>query len=118
MRIAPVNACMTESAVFPSAVSAPSGPSMETTRTTITIVRPDLEAFMRQTHQSSHAAVVGLLRQGQADGAIPPDTDVERAAVALFALADGLVSHVLLDHYTGDAALRAIEDQLDRVFRA
>jgi hypothetical protein len=42
---------------------------------------------------------------------------VDRETVALFALVDGLVSHVLLDHYTGDEALRAIDEQLDRLDR-
>jgi AcrR family transcriptional regulator len=81
------------------------------------VVREDLEVFMRQTQVATHQNIAGLLRKAHAQGEITGDIDVDRETVALFALVDGLVSHVLLDHYTGDEALRAIDDQLDRLFR-
>jgi hypothetical protein len=71
---------------------------------------------MRQTQVATHQTIAGLLRKAQAQGEITRDIDVDRETVALFALVDGLVSHVLLDHYTGDEALRAIDDQLNRLF--
>ena len=81
------------------------------------VVRDDLEAFMRETHVTTHQNIAGLLRRAQAQDEITRDIDPDRETIALFALVDGLVSHVLLEHYTGEAALRAIDDQLDRLFR-
>lgn len=81
------------------------------------VVRPDLEAFMRDMHISTHHFFADTLKQARIQGDVGPHVDVEREAIALFSLADGLVSHVLLDHYTGDEALRAINDQLDRLFQ-
>jgi len=82
------------------------------------VVEPPMEAFMRATHVNTHRMIAGILADEQGKGRIPPETDVDREAISLFALVDGLVSHVLLEHYTGEEALRAIDDALDRVFRA
>lgn len=80
------------------------------------VVEPELEAFMRDMHEGTHAAIVDLLRLAQATGEVRSDIDVEATAKELFAMADGLVSHVLLEHYTGDAALAVIDAALGRVF--
>lgn len=80
------------------------------------VVQPELEAFMREMHMGTHAAIVELLRLGQSNGEVRTDIDVEQTAMELFAMADGLVSHVLLDHYSGDAALAVIDAALARVF--
>jgi len=80
------------------------------------VVREDLGAFFRQTHENTHRTFVNLLRQAQEQGAIPPDLNPEHETIALFSLVDGLVSHVLLGHYPGEEALQAIDEQLDRVF--
>ena len=80
------------------------------------VVEPELEAFMRDMHRGTHATIEELLRRGQANGDVRPDIDVEKTAMELFAMADGLVSHVLLEHYTGDEALAVIDAALDRVF--
>lgn len=80
------------------------------------VVRDDLGAFFRQTHENTHRMFVSLLQQAQEHGEIPPDSNPGHEAVTLFALVDGLVSHVLLGHYSGEEALQAIDEQLDRVF--
>jgi AcrR family transcriptional regulator len=80
------------------------------------VVEPGLEAFMRETHVGTHAAIVALLHRAAALGHLRPGVDIEMAATELFALADGLVSHVLLRHYTGETGLAAIDASLDRVF--
>ncbi|HLU34468.1 MAG TPA: TetR family transcriptional regulator C-terminal domain-containing protein [Thermomicrobiales bacterium] len=80
------------------------------------VVEPELEAFMRETHIGTHAAIVRLLREAETAGELRPGIDIEKAAMGLFATADGLVSHVLLRHYSGDAALGIIDSALDRVF--
>lgn len=77
------------------------------------VVQPEMETFMRETHVRTHAAITGLLRQAAATGELRPGVDVDAAATTLFALTDGLVSHVLIDHYTGDQAVAAISDALD-----
>ena len=76
------------------------------------VVQPEMEAFMRATHEATHATIVGLLRHAAGTGELRPGVDIEAAATALFALTDGLVSHVLINHVTGDQALRAISDAL------
>jgi TetR/AcrR family transcriptional repressor of bet genes len=81
------------------------------------VVREELGDYMRETHQGTHAMITGMLRQAEAAGTLALGVDPEREAIALFSQVDGLVSHVLLDHYTGDEALRTIDDHLDRVFR-
>lgn len=80
------------------------------------VVEPELEAFMRDMHRGTHRVMVGLLRQGQESGEVRADIDIEAAAMELFAVADGLVSHVLLEHYRGEAALEVIDAALSRVF--
>jgi len=80
------------------------------------VVEPGLEAFMRETHIGTHATIVRLLREAEEAGDLRPGVDIDEAAMGLFAVTDGLVSHVLLQHYTGDAALGVINSALDRVF--
>jgi AcrR family transcriptional regulator len=80
------------------------------------VVRPDLERFMRDTHIGTHHRLAGIVRDAQTRGEIDPALDVDRETIALFAMVDGLVSHVLLDHYTGAEALHAIDDALGRLF--
>ena len=80
------------------------------------VVRDDLEAFMRNTHINTHRMITGLLRDAQLAGTISPDLDPDRTAISLFALVDGLVSHVLLEHYSWEQALVAIDDALHRIF--
>jgi len=81
------------------------------------VVDPDMEAFMRGTFQNSQRFFRGLLADARDRGELAPGIDPDRAAISLFALVDGLVSHVLIGHYTGDEALRAVDDALERVFR-
>lgn len=80
------------------------------------VVDPDMEAYMRGTFRNSQRHFTGLLVEARDRGELAPGVDPDRAATSLFALVDGLVSHVLIGHYTGDEALRAIDDALERVF--
>lgn len=80
------------------------------------VVDPDMEAFMRGTFRSSQRFFAGLLMEARDRRELAAGVDPEQAATSLFALVDGLVSHVLIGHYTGDEALAAIDDALDRVF--
>lgn len=80
------------------------------------VVEPDLAAFMRAIWSASHALFAGQIRDAQARGEIPAHRDPNREATAALALADGLVSHVLIGHYSPAAALSAIDDYLERLF--
>lgn len=80
------------------------------------VVEPELGAFMRDTHIGTHAAITALLNRAATTGDLRPGVDIAVAAIDLFALTDGLVSHVLLGHYPGEAALATIDAALDRVF--
>lgn len=80
------------------------------------VVEPDLEAFMRETWVGSHAFIAGLIRDARERGELPAGVDPDREAVAALSLVDGLVSHVLLGHYSPAQALAAVDDGLDRLF--
>lgn len=80
------------------------------------VVDPEMEAFMRDTFRNSQRFFTGLLVEARECGELAPGVDPDRAAISLFALVDGLVSHVLIGHYNGDEALRAIDDAMKQVF--
>lgn len=80
------------------------------------VVDPDLAAFIRQAWDGTHGLVAGQIRSAQEGGEVPDDLDPYREAVALVFLLDGLVSHVIVGHYSGEEALAAVEDHLDRLF--
>jgi len=79
-------------------------------------VELDLEAFMRTTWVASHAFIADQIRSGQESGEIPAHVSPDRAAVRALALADGLVSHVLVGHYSATQALAAVDTYLDELF--
>jgi hypothetical protein len=67
---------------------------------------------------ATHHFIATQFRQGQRNGEIARTLDPERATIALFMLVEGLVSHVLVGHYTGEQALQAVDDHLATLFRA
>lgn len=79
-------------------------------------VEPELREFMRSTWADSHAFIAGLIDAARQRCEIAPDVDPNREAVMALSLVDGLVSHVLLDQYSPEEALRAIDDYLGRLF--
>ena len=81
-------------------------------------LEPTLKSFMRDTWINGHHNIAALMRAAQQRGEIPADRDPERETVSAMSLTDGLVSHILMGHYTDETALRAIDDYLDRLFGA
>lgn len=79
-------------------------------------VRPELEEAMRETWVDSHQFIAEQLRLAQKSGELSADLDPDGETVALLCLVDGLVSHVLTGHYSGEEALAAVDRQLDRLF--
>lgn len=80
------------------------------------VIDPALATFIRASWSGAHEFVVGQLHLAQERGEVAIDTDVEREAVALVAQIDGLVSHVMIGHYTADEAMAAVDAHLDRLF--
>ncbi|MDR7300665.1 TetR/AcrR family transcriptional regulator [Haloactinomyces albus] len=76
----------------------------------------DLAAFIRRAWAGTLDLVAGQIRRGQENGDIPAGVDPKQEAVALVALTDGLVSHLMVGHYTGEEALSAVDNHLDRLF--
>jgi AcrR family transcriptional regulator len=79
-------------------------------------LEPTLKSFMRDTWIAGHHNIAAMMRAAQERGEIPADRDPERETVSALSLTDGLVSHVLMGHYSAETALRAIDDHLDRLF--
>jgi TetR/AcrR family transcriptional regulator, transcriptional repressor of bet genes len=80
------------------------------------VVNPDLAAFIREAWSGTHGLVAGQMRSAQESGEVRADLDPDREAVALLALMDGLVSHLLVGHYSAQEALAAVDGHLDRLF--
>ena len=80
------------------------------------IVDPDLAAFVRRAWAGTHDLVAGQLRFAQKSSEISAELDPDREAIALVSLVDGLVSHLMVDHYSGEQALAAVDTQLNRLF--
>lgn len=80
------------------------------------VIDPDLATLIRASWSGGHEFVVAELRRAQERGEVAIDVDVQREAIALVALIDGLVSHVMVGHYTTDEAVAAVDVQLDRLF--
>ncbi|HLI51080.1 MAG TPA: TetR family transcriptional regulator C-terminal domain-containing protein [Thermomicrobiaceae bacterium] len=80
------------------------------------VVEPELEAFMRATWTGSHRFFASIIESGREQGGISRAIDPGREAIRARSLVDGLVPHVLLGHYTEDAALAAIDSYLEELF--
>ena len=76
----------------------------------------DLAALIRGSWSGTHDLMVEQLHRAQERGEVAVDVDVQREAIALVALIDGLVSHVMIGHYTSDEAAAAVDIHLDRLF--
>ncbi len=80
------------------------------------VVEPGLAAFLRNAWIGGHAFIAGEIRLAQSEGVIAEDFEAELEAMQVLSLSDGLVSHVLLGHYSYEQALAAIDGYLDRLF--
>lgn len=80
------------------------------------VVDPDLAAFVRRAWTGTQDLVTGQIRTAQEKGEVHPGLNPEREAVALVSLVDGLVSHLMVGHYSGEEALAVVDDHLDRLF--
>jgi len=80
------------------------------------VIDEELAALIRRSWSGTHDLMVGQLHRAQERGEVAVDVDVERAAIALVALIDGLVSHVMVGHYTTDEAMAAVDLHLDHLF--
>jgi AcrR family transcriptional regulator len=76
----------------------------------------ELAALIRGSWSGTHDLMVEQLHRAQERGEVAVDVDVRREAIALVALIDGLVSHVMVGHYTSDEAMAAVDLHLDRLF--
>ncbi|HVX31143.1 MAG TPA: TetR/AcrR family transcriptional regulator, partial [Nitrolancea sp.] len=79
-------------------------------------LQPALMSFMRDTWIAGHRNIADMMRAAQEHGEIPAECDPDRETVSALSLTDGLVSHILMGHYTEEMALQAIDDHLDRLF--
>jgi TetR/AcrR family transcriptional repressor of bet genes len=80
------------------------------------VVEPSLAIPLREGGQALAEYAAGQLRAAQQAGEIAPSLDPEREALALFALADGLMLRALLDPGQTAAAVAALDYHLDRIF--
>lgn len=77
---------------------------------------PHLAACVREAWEGAHAVVTEELRAGQQAGEVSGAVDVGLAADALLGLVDGLVSHLLVRHHTGEQAIALVDAHLDQLF--
>lgn len=80
------------------------------------LVNPKLADHLRAGYAALHEVLVLLIRQAQDAGEVSAGPDPERAAAALFALAEGLGTHVLIGHGSPETALAVLDEHLDRLF--
>ena len=76
----------------------------------------ELAAFVRRAWTGTHDLISGQIRSAQEKGEVPSGLDPDHEAVTLVSLADGLVSHLMVGHYSAQEALDAVDAQLDRLF--
>jgi TetR/AcrR family transcriptional repressor of bet genes len=81
-----------------------------------TVVDPELGTFLRDTWVDSHRFIADQIRLLQRDGLISGDRDPDCATAQALSLADGLVSHVLLGHYSAEEAQGTIDQFLAQLF--
>jgi AcrR family transcriptional regulator len=82
------------------------------------LVSPKLAEHLRAGYDDLHDVLVLLIRHAQETGEVAADLDPLKEAAALFALADGLGTHVLIGHRGPEAALAVLDEHLDRLFAA
>jgi TetR/AcrR family transcriptional repressor of bet genes len=69
-----------------------------------------------QAWDGTHDLVAGQIRSAERSGEVPASLDPDRERVVLASLLDGLVSHVMVGHYSGEVALAAVDAHFDRQF--
>jgi hypothetical protein len=77
------------------------------------LVSPKLAEHLRGGYDALHDVLVLLILHAQETGEVAADLDPLREAAALFALADGLGTHVLIGHRGPEAALAVLDEHLD-----
>ncbi|MEV0586540.1 TetR/AcrR family transcriptional regulator [Nonomuraea sp. NPDC050310] len=80
------------------------------------LVNPALAEHLSTGYAALNDLLVLLLRQARQTGDAPTTLDPERAAAGLFALAEGLGTHVLLGQTDASTALAVLDEYLDRLF--
>lgn len=80
------------------------------------VAEPGLAIPLREGAKALAEYAAGQLRSAQQAGEIAPSLDPEREALALFALADGLMLRALLDPGQTAAAVATLDYHLDRIF--
>jgi AcrR family transcriptional regulator len=78
-------------------------------------IDPDAVSTMRETWVDSHAYITAQLRWAIETGELSADRNPESEAVTVLSFADGLVSHVLVGHYSPETAIAAIDRYLERL---
>ncbi|RBQ19115.1 TetR family transcriptional regulator [Spongiactinospora rosea] len=79
------------------------------------LVSPNLADHLRTGYAALHDVLALLIRHAQDAGEMPAALDPERTAATLFALAEGLGTHVLIGHRDPQGALAILDEHLDRL---
>lgn len=79
-------------------------------------VWPELAAVVRRQLDDGQAFLTSVLREAHAAGALRHDVDPAAEAVALLALADGLVLRVMVGSLLPEAATDVVDDRIDELF--
>ena len=78
----------------------------------------DLATFIRGAWDGTHALLTEQMHAAQARGELVTGVDPEAESTALLSTVDGLVSHLLVGHYTPDRALATVDAHIGRLFRS
>jgi AcrR family transcriptional regulator len=78
----------------------------------------DLAAFIRGAWDGTHALLTEQMQAAKARGELIVGVDPDAESTALLSAVDGLVSHLLVGHYTPDQALATVDAHIARLFRA
>ena len=78
----------------------------------------DLATFIRGAWDGTHALLTEQMHAAQARGELVTGVDPEAESTALLSTVDGLVSHLLVGHYTPDQALATVDAHIGRLFRS
>lgn len=79
-------------------------------------VDPELANLIRESWVGLHELIAGQLRTAQRESKVSARIDVDHEAATIVAVTDGLMSHLLVGHYTVDSAKAVVEEHLDRIF--
>lgn len=80
------------------------------------IVDDELAEIIRHAWSGMHEILANQLRAAQQFGKVSDDVDIEREALSLATVADGLVQHAVVGQISADDALAVIDHHLNRLF--